>query len=123
YSGKIKMFNNSKDIVDSFHTRGKPLNIITLSSGDALYIADDFNGLAKYQNKSEIAIIRPNGPSGYGCFDILAYNKKVWLAHGGYNVTWGYTYNQQGVSKFENDEWTVYNFRNQPILNNTVDFI
>jgi ligand-binding sensor domain-containing protein len=124
YRGKIKHIDNNGNVLDSFNTEGKPVGIYQLSSGNDLYEADAFYGLTKYTNNNYQWVILPQGPSGYGAYDILANNKNLWIAHGGYDRQWRYVYNQDGFSKYQEGKWSFYTFRNTTLLNDhNTDFI
>lgn len=109
YVGKVKQIDTTGAIIDSFNISGKPVGVYVLASGDDKFIADEYFGLTRYVQDKKVADYRPSGPSGYGAFDILAYDKEVWVAHGSYDRQWRYIYNQDGVSRFKNDAWESFN--------------
>lgn len=123
FKGNIKHVLFDGTVADSIITTDRPLKVVKLSSGDDLYEADGFYGLTRFSNGVSQGVIKPQGPSGYGCFDMVPYDKKLWIAHGGYDRNWGYSYLQEGFSKFENDKWTSFTPRNTPLMNNTWDHI
>jgi hypothetical protein len=116
YVGRVRKLGFDGVVTDSFNTRSNPLGILRLSSGSDLYEVDGFNGLTRISNGAWQAEIKPSGPSGYGAFDIIANNNELWVAHGGYNREWTYTFNLDGFSRFSNGKWQAFNFRNTPEL-------
>lgn len=123
FKGNIKhvLFNGS--VADSIITQDRPLKVLKLSSGDDLYEADGFYGLTRFANGVSQGVIKPQGPSGYGSFDMIPYNKKLWIAHGGYDRNWGYTFKQDGFSLFENEKWTSFTPFYTPGMYNTWDHV
>jgi len=123
FVGKIKKLDENGQVADSFNTGGKPVGIYALSSGDDLYEADQFQGLTKYNNGTSQGIIKPEGPNGYGTFDILPYNKTIYIMHGSYDRQWRYNYNTDGFSIFKDDHWKSVTSRNNATLSNKTDLI
>ena len=123
FSGKIKKVDFTGNVLDSFATKGKPTGVVRLSSGDDLYVVDEFNGLTKYTNNTAQNEIKPQGPTNYGCFDMDVINNSLWLAHGGYDREFRYIFNQGGVSKFENEQWQNFTPSNNPVMANTTDYV
>lgn len=124
YVGKIKTIDDNGVVLDSCSTRGKPIGVSQLASGEDFYEADAFYGLTKFTNNTYQWEIKPDGPSGYGGFDILPYNKNLWIAHGGYDPLWRYVYNQDGFSKYYDGHWQSFYFRNTSLLDDhNTDFI
>lgn len=123
FKGNIKhvLFNGT--VADSIITQDRPLKVVTLSSGEDLYEADGFYGLTKFTNGASQGVIKPQGPSGYGSFDMVPYNKKLWIAHGGYDRNWGYTFKQDGFSLFENEKWISFTPFYIPAMYNTWDHV
>lgn len=121
FSGFIKMMNASNVITDSVKTLGKPLQ--TVATDELLWFADEFNGLGKNSSGGQV-FYKPNGPASSSSFDILANNKEIWVASGGFNDTWTYLYNTKGISKYENDQWRIYDRSVFPVFSDSVtDFI
>lgn len=124
YVGKIKQLQYDGTVADSFDVKGKPVGCYLPHSGDDVFIADEYFGLSRYSGGISVAEYRPNGPYGYGAFDIIATNKEVWVAHGGYDRQWRYIYNQDGFSRFHNGQWYSFNHKSNALINDAkTDFI
>jgi ligand-binding sensor domain-containing protein len=100
--GKIFIIDNALKTIDSI-SAARPLQ--TLSTSDqTIWIADAYAGL-KSSNKNII----PNGPYSASTFDIIAENGSLNIAHGSYDDKWIIQYNRDGLSCFENGQWSAYN--------------
>ncbi|MDI9319615.1 MAG: two-component regulator propeller domain-containing protein [Phycisphaerales bacterium] len=103
--GTAYMLNAASTAIDSFISAYPMQAVQTLDK--RVWIADFAWGLRTY-NQSII----PNGPNDVGSYDILADNGKVYIAHGSYADNWNIADNPNGISIFENEQWTAYNRNN-----------
>lgn len=125
FSGRIKKFDTNNQAVDSVKVSGYPAQVTDLMNGTIL-TADEFNGLTIRQaNAGEgYALKKPQGPSASSTFDIYAYNKEVWVAHGGYNEKWIFNNKPYGFSNFNDEKWTQYKlYEYRPFGDTMLDFI
>jgi hypothetical protein len=125
HSGKAKKLNFSYQFVDSFKIKGKPQKLIE-NTNNSVWISDAFYGLRKrYNNTDSIdnGTPMPDGPDYYSVWDIYAYNKELWVAHGGYDQFYRFDNNKYGFSQFLNDKWHDYQlFDYPPFGDTTYDF-
>jgi hypothetical protein len=119
--GDVKKMSLSGSITDGFACAGRPVQVAELLDG-TLWIADSLNGLGKRAG-SQITLNYPAGPSDPGTYDIYAYNKDVWIAHGGYSQKYGDNNNTHGFSNLNNGKWTVYSQSNYPPIAGMNDFV
>lgn len=89
--------------------------------GSAVWIADQFGGLSKFNPGAERFI--PNGPPGPAEGEMLAKNNQIYAAAGSINSAWNYQYNRNGVYFFEQDMWSSKSYYNEPVLDSVLDFI
>lgn len=89
--------------------------------GDAVWIADQFGGLSKFNPGAERFI--PNGPPGPADGEMLVKNNRLYAAAGSINSAWNYQYNRNGVYFFEQDMWSSKSYYNERVLDSVLDFI
>ncbi len=106
FYGRVKAMNSGYLITDSF-TAGHPMQAVQLSDG-TIWIADNYYGLGQLILGGLPAFHIPAGPSGPYSYDIYAYNKDLWIAHGGFNDNLYATPYYDGVSNFHDEKWTAY---------------
>jgi len=87
---------------------------------NTLWVADQFGGLAAFNNGLERFI--PNGPPGIATGAIAGNSKQMVLAAGSINSAWNYQYNRNGVY-FYSDQWNSLSYFNTPALDSVLDFI
>ncbi|MBS1777304.1 MAG: T9SS type A sorting domain-containing protein [Bacteroidetes bacterium] len=123
FNGDIKFFDSIGLVFDSFKVKGNPQGVVKLSD-NTYWVADQVYGLGQRNSSNTLDYIRPEGPAAAGSFDILPYNGDVWVAHGGYDENWTYTYNTAGVSHFKDGKWTWFNqLTDWGFFNQLTDFI
>lgn len=116
----VKQLNMSYQLVDSFKFSNPKQS--TMSADGTLWVADGYDGLTEMNSSVRRSHIPP-GPYSYATFDILPYNKDVWIAHGGYRDNWGLTYNNSGISRFNNETWTNRRGDNTAAMSGMYDII
>lgn len=87
---------------------------------NTLWVADQFGGLAAFNNGLERFI--PNGPPGIATGAIAGNSNQMVLAAGSINSAWNYQFNRNGVY-FYGDQWNSRSYFNTPILDSVLDFI
>jgi sugar lactone lactonase YvrE len=87
---------------------------------NTLWVADQFGGLAAFNNGLERFI--PNGPPGIATGAIAGNSKQMILAAGSINNAWNYQYNRNGIY-FYSDQWNSRSYFNTPALDSVLDFI
>jgi len=108
-------------LTDSFRFTA-PRQTTELADG-TMWVADASEGLNKHTGGNNHEPFIPAGPFSFATFDILPYNKEVWIAHGGYRDNWGLTYNRAGISSFKNEQWTNYRAENTGYMYQMYDII
>jgi hypothetical protein len=101
---------------------GQPRNNGWFENGDVVYAADVYSGFRKIQYGSFDKII-PDGPFTDKVFDIALTENRLYVAPGGVDESWGFTFNQDGVFVRENDKWSYLNKFSDPIMDGFFDFI
>jgi Two component regulator propeller len=108
YKGYVTRISPSFAILDSALC-GEPMQSVQLAD-NSLWIADGYYGLEKKTGATSTELHIPPGPSDPNAYDIYAYNKMVWVAHGGFGDLFKANGNFDGVSYFNNaqNNWTWY---------------
>ncbi|MBO9152649.1 two-component regulator propeller domain-containing protein [Chitinophaga sp. GCM10012297] len=78
-------------------------------TGNSAWIADGRNGLVLHENGVYESLV-PNSPAGIATGDLFIHNNALWAASGGVNASWQPLGNQQGLYRFEQEEWFNYAF-------------
>jgi len=92
-----------------------------ITSNGAIWVADQFGGLSKFLNGIERFI--PNGPTGIASGDFAFNEAALLVAAGTVNNAWNYLYNRDGISQFQEGNWTSRGAFNTPALDSIFDFI
>ena len=87
---------------------------------DDVWIADEKYGVVQSVYDWSALFIAPNGPYRSTAYDIDIKGEKVWVASGGYNISWTNLYLKTGVYAFENNEWTSFYNDNTPEIHNSI---
>ena len=106
YLGKIKIMDTAYHIVDSFKTDAYTYQAVQLLDS-SIWVAGAFVGLEE-RSDSQAHVYIPDGPAGPNSYGLYAYNKDLWIAHGGYtdkfiDQNWG-----QNLSNLDNGKWKLY---------------
>ncbi len=85
-----------------------------------VWVADLYNGMIKNGEK-----ILPNGPFTTSCFSVKAQGDNMFVAGGGTNTAFDYTYNVAGMYMLNeaNRQWKNYNIYNTQNLQGFLDVI
>ncbi len=119
YNGDVKVFDTTFKIVDSCPNIGPPFQAVQLSD-NSIWIADGYSGL---ENRGPGNAHFPPGPSDPNNFDIYAYNKNLWIVHGGMNDKLDEIQNFHCASNYFNDKWTAYERYFYPPFNDFTDAV
>jgi hypothetical protein len=125
YTGKAKKFDLNNQYVDSIKVGGHPSQLVDLGNKTIL-IADNIGGLTiRQENAGQgYTLEKPKGPSSSTTFDVYAYNKEVWVAHGAYTEKWIFSNRPYGFSGFNNEDWKQYKLYDyHPFGDTMFDFI
>ncbi|HXS35919.1 MAG TPA: two-component regulator propeller domain-containing protein [Flavipsychrobacter sp.] len=105
YKGDEKKIDTNYNPVDSFTVHGYPAQLVETNDG-SLWLADVFNGLQRRIGPNSLGTFYPPGPASPSNFDIHAYNKEVYVAHGGYNDLLRQLNTSAGFSAYKDGNWT-----------------
>ena len=105
YAGDVMVIDNTFKIIDSCTNIGQPFQA-TQTSDNSIWIADGYYGL---ENRNQNNTHYPPGPSDPDNFDIYAYNKNVWVVHGGISDKLDVVNpDYHCASNYNSDKWTSY---------------
>jgi len=107
--GMVYIMDHSYKVVDSMDVPNSYQ--VAQTADNRLWAADIFLGL-----RTKDQTITPLGPSFPGTFDIIANNKKLYVAHGAYDDKWNIKLDQSGFSIFDNESWQSFTQNNTPAL-------
>lgn len=124
FSGKGKKISTTDySILDSFKVNGFCRQAIQTQS-DKIFLADEFGGLSLREFKGDpYALIPPDGPSSFPCYDVFVYNKELWVAHGGFDDKYKANSNPAGFSGLIDGKWKRFStYSYEPFKLNLKDF-
>jgi hypothetical protein len=91
--------------------------------GGNVWIADNQQGLVKYDTYGNATIITPNGPGSADVFNISAAGNSVWAVPGGRNLSWGSTYRSAGIYSFVDNQWSSHDKKTDAALDTIYDCV
>ncbi|MCS6991161.1 MAG: hypothetical protein NZL95_04795 [Chitinophagales bacterium] len=93
-------------------------------AGGFLWVADFYQGLLRFSGGKAEAIY-PNGPWTPRVFDMAvnSITHSVYVAPGGWNSSYSFTFNQDGFFARIGGWWNHYDYRNTPGLTDTFDIV
>lgn len=95
-----------------------------LDNDEIIWIADKRFGLIKNIKIWTNKIYKYKNPISNNCQKIEVSNNIIWIATGGiYGSQWGNVWLQEGVSKYDGIDWTIYNKENVINIDTVYDFI
>lgn len=117
-TSRTKTYKINKDylLIDSIFYLGYSRELKEYSDPDSTkWVASSSEGLLKRTRKGDpFGTPRPEGPSSVGSFDIIASDKELIVAHGGYSDTYVPSGNGSGFSTYKDGEWTSYRVYDYP---------
>ncbi|OSZ82605.1 hypothetical protein CAP35_04890 [Chitinophagaceae bacterium IBVUCB1] len=118
---KLSLTNYIK--TDSFNVFGF-CNQVVHGDTDRVWVAAGADGFLLREFRGEPYKLQlPEGPSSFPCYDILANNEELWVAHGGYDEKRRANNNGAGFSNFRDGKWKWYRrFEYQPFGDSMRDF-
>jgi hypothetical protein len=94
----------------------------TAASGAVFWVADQNNGLLRFED-NEPERVFPNSPISTAAGEMIFYNKELWATAGAVNENWNYTFNPNGIHRYNGDQWSGVNLYIYPQLDSLLDFI
>ena len=77
--------------------------------GKSVWIADDRSGLVKsFDNGYNSLKINPGGPYSVNVFSMTPSGNNIWVAPGGFTSTWAPVFLNDGIYKYNSQEWVNY---------------
>ncbi len=73
-----------------------------------VWMADLFGGGLKRNSNGELGYVTPTGPLNANSFDIHAYDKDLWIAHGGFTDLFLPSKRYEDAANFKDDKWHFY---------------
>ena len=120
YNGDIMVIDNTFKIIDSCPNIGQPLQA-TQTSDNSIWIADGYYGL---ENRNQYNTHYPPGPADPDNFDIYAYNRNIWVMHGGISDKLNIVNpDYHCASNYNSDKWTSYERFIYPPFNDFFDAV
>ncbi|ARV07239.1 hypothetical protein BTO04_11315 [Polaribacter sp. SA4-10] len=85
----------------------------TFFENNAVFLATKEFGIlsAELNQPSNYIEIHPEGPLSNDVFSIAVLNNNLWVVFGGYNTVYGPSFNRQGFSHFNGDNWVNRKYR------------
>ena len=117
--GAVKIMNTSFGIIDSFICSDSTVQAVQLAD-NSIWVAAPKQGLKKRDGQNTVPVT-PAGPSSSYAFDILAHNKSLYIAHGGYNGSSFAFGSLDGFSNLQDGKWTLYKNLKYPPINGIAD--
>jgi hypothetical protein len=117
-NGKI----DSSGILSLHATQGHIRPINWFESQSVSWEADVWNGLFK-NNQGTIEKIIPDGPASSAAFDLTVSEGTLYVAPGGVDDSWGFTWNGDGYFILHNDRWELTNRYNFPPMSDYFDIL
>lgn len=87
-----------------------------------LWIADLYRGLVKFDGSATEYIV-PNGPSSSSVYSMTIADNALWVTPGGVDGSWGPLFNRDGVYRYEDFWWSLYNESWIPELEDFYDIL
>jgi hypothetical protein len=107
---RLISYNNQENIVKNIQNTAQFNNLqdgISSVSGD-IYLTDGVKGLIKVSTDNQFINIKPNGPNTNAVQNLNAINNQVILSPGTISQVLAPSFNFDGFSVFENEEWKSY---------------
>ena len=126
FYSQVRKINPAYQVTDSFK-RGLLGNVkqaVELAD-TSLWVADAYYdyGLSKLVDSIHKDQRIPTGPYAPTVFDILPYNKEVWIAHGAFDDNYIRKGNPYGMSHFKDDSWGNYRPANFGVISDVFDIV
>jgi hypothetical protein len=120
--GRIQIVNTAGNITRVLQSNVLSLPRQTAASGAVFWVADQNNGLLRFED-NEPERVFPNSPISTAAGEMIFYNKELWATAGAVNENWNYTFNPNGIHRYNGDQWSGVNLYIYPQLDSLLDFI
>lgn len=107
-SARLAIMDLNYNIVDSVTTNDSVAQVLQLADS-SIWIGNMFKGLGKRAKADLQYYSYPDGPTAASSYDLYAYNRNLWIAHGSYTDNFLATGNGSGLSNLNNGKWRFFN--------------
>lgn len=122
---------DADSLLGSMHSQTIGINIdpyqsiVDLGNQYTYWIADNYNGLTKAYNFSNVISqsYAPNGPNTSGIYIMTFAGKDLWVARGDRGETWTNVYNKAEAYTFSSEAWSSVTSANIPALDTIWDAV
>lgn len=123
YASRVTLLdkNNQETHILSQNNLSAPLQAVEDEKGN-IWVSDLYRGLVKFDG-SVVEYLVPNGPSSSSVFNMSVVNNALWVTPGGVDGSWGPLFNRDGVYKYEDFWWSLYNESWIPELEDFYDIL
>ncbi len=102
----LKFISPADLVVDSVRV-GFAKGTVELADGSP-WFADLYQGLGRRDASGNVGFIIPPGPNSHMNTGLYAHNGELWIAHGGMNAGYNRLGSLSGLSKFQYEDWKIY---------------
>lgn len=120
--GRVQVINFSGTINRVLQSSILSLPKQTAVNGNIFWVADQNNGLLKFDG-TEVQRVFPNSPISTAAGEMKVFNDELWATAGAVNENWNYTFNPNGIHRFDGDQWSGINLYSYPQIDSLLDFI
>ncbi|MBR5782166.1 MAG: hypothetical protein IKY27_09345 [Bacteroidales bacterium] len=107
----------------SYFKNIEPFDAIYDANADVYWIGDRSNSLIKMNHDKTFENIAFNGPYNSTNFDIEANGNEIWVAAGGYTLTWAKSWMSDGIYYYKDYEWFNINKKNTEAFDTISDMV
>jgi streptogramin lyase len=121
----VKIYDNSLNEILKIYQPGSSIEpqSAAIDSNHDYWIGDAKRGLIRTDNGSNATDVKPNGTASKNVFELQACGDQVWIATGGHATNWGKRYMKEGVARFQDGQWTIFNNQTMTELSPYSDFV
>lgn len=119
----VKIVDTNDNFISNFDSSLEPFDAIYDKTRNIYWIGDKYNSLIKMNLNNTCEYIRFNGPYSTNNFYITAHGNQLWVASGGFSLTWAKRWLTDGVSYYTDYEWNYINSRNNEAFDTITDFV
>ena len=118
--GVIKKLDANNSVTDSFDC-ATPTAQAVERADSSIWVACPTGGLLNRTAADTNKFYVPDGPTTTTTFDVYAYDRNLWIAHGGYNELYFADFSANGMSNYKDGKWTLYKESLYPPLTGITD--
>lgn len=120
--GRVTILDSAGAVRQRLETASIALPRQAVRAVGSFWVADQNNGLLQLDGNQETRTF-PNSPINTASGDMFFTGTDGWVAAGSVNDAWNYTFNPNGLYRFQNDQWSGVNLYVYPQLDSLLDFI